>query len=158
MKTSALAFAAILSAAGIAAPMAAHAQASKAAPMTGAAATQAEPAPIARVEARIRDMHDKLGITAAQTPQWNAFADAMRNNARTERTMQLQRIQEAATANAVDNLRGFQTMAETHAAGVKSLVGPFQAVYDSLSDAQKVKADAMFRQSSAKASAKAAAK
>src|SRR5216684_147633 len=77
----------------------------------GAKASRAD-----RVEARIKQLHDQLKITAAQEPQWNA----------------------------VDDLRSYEEVAETHVAGLKKLIPAFQALYDTMSPEQKKNADAAF--------------
>jgi protein CpxP len=152
MKTSIFVLSAFLVGGSFAVPMQAHAQAAVTAPSRTAVGSPAASRPgqanAARVEARIRDMHDKLGITAAQAPQWDAFVAVIRDNAQAERDRQADQATKAATMNAVEDLQSFATMADAHAASVKSLIPSFQAVYDSLSDAQKKKADLLFRQSS----------
>jgi protein CpxP len=38
-----------------------------------------------RVERRIKELHTQLRITPAEEPQWNQFAQVMRENARERR-------------------------------------------------------------------------
>jgi len=86
-----------------------------------------------------------LHITAAQEPQWQAVADAMRDDAKTIGTLIRERAAKAKTMTAVDDLNSYAAIADAHAAGVKKLASVFETLYASLSDAQKKDADAVFR-------------
>ena len=111
----------------------------------------APPAPAAkrlsraeRVEARIKSLHDQLKITDAQTPQWDAVAQVMRDNAVAERALHQQRAKSRATGNAVDNLRSYQQLIELHDQGLQKLIPVFQTLYETMSPEQKQLADAAF--------------
>jgi len=138
--SSAFAAAAILGAVLLLLPSAAMAQASPA-PAPAAKAAPANP----HVEARIKSLHKALQITAAQEPQWQAVADLMRDNTKTTRALVEEREAKAKTMNAIDDLRAYEAIVDAHAAGVKKLMTAFETLYASLSDAQKKKADALFR-------------
>lgn len=97
-----------------------------------------------RVEARIKQLHDQLKITAAQEPQWNAVAQAMRDDAQAMQSAIGKLRQNRAQATAVDELRGYQEVTETHVAGLQKLIPAFQALYDTMSPEQKKNADAAF--------------
>jgi molecular chaperone GrpE (heat shock protein) len=97
-----------------------------------------------RVETRIKSMHDQLKITADQEPQWNAVAQVMRENARAIDQLASERSAKRASMNAVDNLRSYEAIADTHAEELKKLVPAFEALYDKMSDAQKKNADTVF--------------
>lgn len=100
----------------------------------------------ARVEARIKSLHERLKITAAEEPQWSGVAQAMRDNAgQMQQAMQQRR--QSAGMSAVDDLKAYQTIAETHVRGLQKLIPAFQTLYDSLSDGQKTRADALFKSS-----------
>jgi LTXXQ motif family protein len=99
-----------------------------------------------RVEARIKELHDKLQITDAQADQWNAVAQVMRDNASSMRSLAATRTQNAGGMTAIDDLRSYQQITEAHADGLKKFVSAFQTLYDSMSDAQKKTADAVFAQ------------
>jgi hypothetical protein len=99
-----------------------------------------------RVEARIKELHDKLQITDAQADQWNALAQVMRDNASSMRSLAASRAQNAGGMTAVDDLRSYEQITEAHAEGLKKFVGAFQTLYDSMSDSQKKTADAVFAQ------------
>ena len=97
------------------------------------------------IESHIRSLHDALGITAAQEPQWQAVADAMRDNAKTTGTLIKQRATNINTMTAVDDLHSYQAIAEAHAAGIQKLIPAFEALYASMSDGPKKNADMVFR-------------
>jgi glutamine synthetase adenylyltransferase len=111
---------------------------------TAPADQAAKPSHADRVEARIKKLHDELKITPAQEQQWNAVAQTMRDNAQAMQGVIQQRRQNAGTMTAVDDLRSYQTITETHAQGLQKLVPAFQALYDTMSDEQKKNADAIF--------------
>ncbi len=98
-----------------------------------------------RVEQRIADMHTKLHITAAQQPQWDAFAAVMRENATNMHQVFESRSGKFKTMNAVDNMQSYEAIAQQHAASLQKLVPAFATLYASLSDQQKKEADEMFR-------------
>ena len=99
--------------------------------------------PTDRVEARIKSLHDRLKITAAQETQWAAVADAMRDNARTMDAA-IQQRETAKAMTAVDDLKAYQAIADAHAQGLQKLIPAFDALYASMSDDQKKNADAVF--------------
>lgn len=110
------------------------------------------PAPIAheaartqpdRVEARIKQLHARFHITAAQEDKWKDFADAMRSSASGTQTA-IQERQSATNPTAVDDLQAYEKIVDTHADGLKKLVPAFSSLYDSMSDSQKKVADSVF--------------
>jgi uncharacterized protein with PIN domain len=98
-----------------------------------------------RVETRIKQLHNQLQITAAQEPQWNAVAQAMRDDAQAMQSAIAQRRQTRSSATAVDELRSYEQVTETHVAGLQKLIPAFQALYETMSPEQKKNADAAFR-------------
>lgn len=152
-----LAVAAMLGAGSVALP-AAFAQtpspavppASNAAPATpsspAAAATKAAPHSAAAVEVRIKRLHDQLKITSAETDQWNAVAQIMRDNESKLSDLIQKRAKNAVAMSAVDNLRSYEAITDAHEDGLKKLVPAFEKLYASMSDAQKKTADAVFSQ------------
>lgn len=92
------------------------------------------------IDGRIAYLKAELKITPQQEPQFNAFAEVMRNNARDE-DAQMRQAGANQRPNAVDALKQAQQMAEMQSNGLKRLVPAFQALYDSLSDPQKKTAD-----------------
>ena len=108
------------------------------------APNQESPGPEA-VEARIRELHSKLHITAAQDKQWNDLTEVMRDNARAMVAVEKKRSIEAQSMNAVDVVKSYETVIEAHEEGMKHFIPAFEALYDSMSDSQKKVADSMFR-------------
>jgi protein CpxP len=98
-----------------------------------------------RVEGRIKELHAQLHITPAEEPQWNEFAQVMRENARDMDQAFMQRAQQFPTMNAVQNMQSYEQIAEEHAKRVQKLVPAFQKLYDSMPDQQKRLADQVFR-------------
>ena len=99
-----------------------------------------------RVEVRIKRLHDELKITSDQEPQWKAVADAMRDDGKAMQAIIAQRRQSRAGMTAVDDLRSYEQVAETHVQGLQKLIPAFQALYDGMSPDQKKNADAVFAQ------------
>ena len=106
------------------------------------------PEPVAAngpVEARIKELHKKLHITDAQKTQWDALAQVMRDNAQAMADLQKQRAADAKSMNAVDVVKSYSEVIQAHEDGMKKFIPAFEALYNSLSDAQKKIADSMFR-------------
>ncbi len=104
------------------------------------AAAKADP-----VEAHIKELHNKLHITAAQQTQWDSLVQVMRDNAKAMTDLQKQRGQDASAMTAVDAIKSYQAVIAAHEAGMAKFVPAFQALYNSMSSAQKETADSMFR-------------
>lgn len=96
-----------------------------------------------RVEQRIKTLHDELQITAAQEPQWNAVAQAMRDHAQMV-DQAVQQRQQNPSMTAVDDLKAYEGIVDANAQGMQKLVPAFETLYASLSDDQKKKADELF--------------
>jgi len=88
----------------------------------------------------------KLGIkiTPAQEVQWNEVAATMRENAKDMDQAIDKRTANAPTATAIDDLKAYADIAQTHANGVKKLATTFSGLYSALSDDQKKAADEAF--------------
>jgi phage-related minor tail protein len=97
------------------------------------------------IEARIRQMHDQLHVTEAQAAQWDAVAQVMRDNAKATTDLIKEKQQSERTMSAIEDLRAYQQIAESHAAGVKKLADAFEAFYTAMPDDQKKVADQVFR-------------
>src|SRR5208282_4717917 len=104
------------------------------------AAAKADP-----VEAHIKALHNKLHITAAQQTQWDSLVQVMRDNAKAMTDLEKQRGQDASAMTAVDAIKSYQAVIAAHEAGMAKFVPAFQALYNSMSSAQKETADSMFR-------------
>ncbi len=98
-----------------------------------------------RVELRINHMHNKLTITAAQEAQWGKVKQAMLDAAKTMDNLTQTRADHAVEMNAVENLESYGEISDAHAAGIRKLIPAFADLYASMSDAQKKKADTLFR-------------
>jgi len=101
------------------------------------------PAPPPDVEANIASLHQRLQITPAQEASFNAVANALRANARAEATAP---HEPPANASAVDELRAEIQYDEIELTGLKKLLPVLEALYASLSPAQRQAADMAFRQ------------
>jgi hypothetical protein len=97
-----------------------------------------------RVEQRIRDLHARLQITAAQESDWSDVAQAMRDNAQQMDTLSKTRA-ERSNMSAPEDLDSFAEIADAHAAGIRKFIPAFKKLYASMSDAQKRNADEIFR-------------
>jgi periplasmic protein CpxP/Spy len=114
-------------------------------PSTAADTMKSPSAESAAVEARIKVLHDKLHITAAQKTQWDNLTQIMRENAQAMYDLEKQRSNNAGEMTAVDAVKSYQQVIQAHEAGMAKFVPAFEALYDSLSPSQKKIADAMFR-------------
>jgi hypothetical protein len=109
------------------------------------AAAKTKPALADPVEARIKTLHSSLHITTAQETLWNNVAEVMRENAKAMADHRKEAAQNAKSRSAVDELKAYAAVIDAHADGIHKFIPTFQALYDSMSDAQKKTADAVFR-------------
>lgn len=106
---------------------------------------EAGPAQGGGIDGQIADLQKKLGITPAQQPQFDAFAQVMRQNAQAMDAVMRQQEQSRGKT-AVDELRVAAQFAEAEAEGLKRLLPALQTLYDSLPDPQKKLADSVLAQ------------
>jgi hypothetical protein len=130
----------------------------KSGPMVGVRALSGD-----HVEARIGYLHTKLNITPEQDALWKDVAEVMLDNAKTMDELIKTRSGNAATMSPVDDLKSYSEIADAHADGLQKFIPVFESLYASMSDAQKINADKLFRhhspmKSKAKAKARAEAK
>lgn len=126
------------------------AQTTPAPPATkSAAATASKASTVDPVEARITDLHAKLKITPAQEDLWKNVTQVMRDNAKTMEARRKARAEKAPTMTAVEDLTSYAESVEAHAAGIKTFLPVFAALYDTMSDIQKKNADTIFRRGAA---------
>ena len=97
------------------------------------------------VESRISSLHSRLRITAAQETLWQPVAQVMRDNAGTMDTLRQTRLTNMGSMNAIDDLKSYGEVADAHADGIRKMTPVFQALYDTMSEAQKRNADQIFR-------------
>jgi hypothetical protein len=98
-----------------------------------------------RIDARIKELHQMLHVTAAQEPPWNNLTQVMRDNAKAMVDLQNQRVADTQSMSAVESIKSYASVIDAHQAGMTKFIPAFTAFYDSLSEAQKKTADSMFR-------------
>lgn len=103
---------------------------------------QGQPAqpPANPIDGQIADLQKRLNITEAQKPQFDALAQAIRQNAQAMDAL-MQQEQQRQPRNAVEDLRASVKLAQEEADGLKRLLPAMEALYASLSDQQKRTAD-----------------
>ncbi len=97
--------------------------------------------PGAMMEGRLDTLKTELGITEAQLPQWNAFADALRARMTAMQGMRAQQMQQGATASWPERLAHHERRLSAHLDAMKAMEGPVKALWDSLSAEQQRKAE-----------------
>jgi hypothetical protein len=96
------------------------------------------------VEGRIAFLKTELKITDAQTTQWNAFADALRANARTMMRMHSEiKGSSGMSVSALDRLDRMQKHMSASLDALKTMDAALRPLYGVLSDEQKKAADAL---------------
>ncbi|AFQ48112.1 Spy/CpxP family protein refolding chaperone [Burkholderia cepacia] len=98
----------------------------------------------ARIEQRVKYLHDQLKITSAQEPQWKTFADTMRENGETMGRLYRARM-ESHNVSAVDDIKQYAELAQANADGAKKLADAFAPLYATFPADQKALADTTFR-------------
>lgn len=94
---------------------------------------------------RIKYLHDRLRITAAQEPLWAKVAEVMRENATTLAPFIKDRVQSAEHGSAIETLQSYEKLGQAQLDDLKKFIDAFQALYDGLSATQKKIADFIFR-------------
>jgi periplasmic protein CpxP/Spy len=97
------------------------------------------------VEQQIKDYHDTLGITDAESSQWDAYSQVMRDNAQRMGEALKARHQGMETMNADDSMKSYANIAQINADNMQKLSSAFTALYAVLSPDQKQTADEMFK-------------
>jgi len=108
-------------------------------------AAQAARSRVDHVEARITMLHATLNITPAQEALWTTVTQVMRDNAKTMDALTTARVAQAPTMTAVEDLHSYTAISQAHAEGLTKFLPAFEALYASMSDAQKAEANTMFR-------------
>jgi protein CpxP len=98
------------------------------------------------VEEHLANLHKQLKITPAQEAQWSDYANVEREKAKNFEALATERKANIDTMSAVDDLRSYAKFTEANADSVKKMVPAFEALYNSMSDAQKKNADQYFAQ------------
>lgn len=97
------------------------------------------------VEEQISDLHSQLNITDAQSTQWDAYAQVMRDNAKRTGEALRDRHQKMEGMNADDSMKSYAQIAQLNADNMQKLSSAFSALYAVLSSEQKQTADEMFK-------------
>lgn len=103
------------------------------------------------VEARIKELHGKLKITAGEESQWQQFTQVMRDNAKAMDDLETQRSQNQSSMTALDDLKAYRDFTQAHVDGMAKLIPAFESLYDSMTPEQKKNADMVFAQAHAQA-------
>jgi hypothetical protein len=98
-------------------------------------------APFAHIEGRIAFLKTELAVTDAQTPQWSAFAGALRSGAKSMRESMANMMQADKPANAADRTDVMVKMMTARLDNMKSIAAAEKALYTVLTGAQKETAD-----------------
>ena len=98
-----------------------------------------------RVEEHIKQLRTQLQITPAEQPQWEQFANVMRENARAMDRQFTQRMQQYPTMNALQNVRSYEQIAQIHAHGLQKLLPAFESLYNAMPQQQQQLTDQVFR-------------
>jgi hypothetical protein len=93
------------------------------------------------VEGRIAFLKAELAVTEAQQPQWNAFADALRAQARTMQAAHGEMMQGGMQGTWPDRLAREEKALSAHLDSLKAIEAPARALYAVLSPEQQKKAD-----------------
>lgn len=97
--------------------------------------------PFEHVEGRIAFLKAELKVTEAQTPQWNAFADALRANAKAHQSMHEQMGKGGMPSSWPERLAARQKMMSMHLDGLKNLEAAAKPLFAALTEEQKALAD-----------------
>jgi hypothetical protein len=97
--------------------------------------------PFEHTEGRIAFLETELKITDAQTPQWNAFADTLRANAKAHQAMHEQMAKGGMPSSWLERLAFQQKAMSTRLDGLKALETAAKPLYAVLTDDQKKLAD-----------------
>jgi len=97
--------------------------------------------PFEHVEGRIAFLKAELRISDAQAPQWSAFADALRANAKAYQAQHERMVKEGMPSSWPDRLALQQTALSTHLDALKALDAAAKPLYAVLTDDQKKAAD-----------------
>jgi LTXXQ motif family protein len=97
--------------------------------------------PVAHVEGHLAFLKTELGITDAQTSQWNAFADAVRAQSATLRKAHENMMKAERPATMPDRLARMEQMLSTRLDALKAIEAPLRTLYSALSPDQQKKAE-----------------
>jgi hypothetical protein len=93
--------------------------------------------PFEHTEGRIAFLKAELGITDAQTAQWNTLADAMRANAKIHRTMHEHMTKGGMPSSWSERLTFQQKTLSSRLDGLKALDAAYKPLYAVMTEDQK---------------------
>ncbi|HEX7814646.1 Spy/CpxP family protein refolding chaperone [Dyella sp.] len=97
------------------------------------------------VETRITQLHTQLAITDQESKQWDAFAQTMRDNAKSADDAFRDRRTKLSSMAAPDAMKSYADLTQLHADNMKKLSSAFSDLYAVLSPEQKQAADTLYR-------------
>jgi hypothetical protein len=97
------------------------------------------------VDNKINELHAQLKITPQQSRQWDAYAQTIRDNARTMGQAFRERAQKLPSMNADEAMKSYAALARLHADNMQNLATAFNTLYQTLSPGQKKTADSLFQ-------------
>jgi LTXXQ motif family protein len=98
---------------------------------------------VERIEGRLAFIKTELKISEAQTPQWNAFAGAMRSNAAAMAEMRNMMMSQQSAGTLPDRLALEDKAVTAHLAALKKTAEAVGQLYKVLNDEQKKTADSI---------------
>lgn len=107
--------------------------------------TVAKTSAVEHAEAQIKELRGALNITKAQEPLWDSLTQVMRDNSKEMDAFIKERAESTKDMDAVERMKFHIQTTESHLNQMKKLIPPFEALYVSMTDAQKIVADTMFR-------------
>lgn len=93
------------------------------------------------IEGRIAFLKAELAITDAQAAQWSAFADALRQRAKTMRDTMADMMPTDRPSNAAERTEAMVKVMSAHLESMKTFAAAEKALYAVLTDTQKATAD-----------------
>ena len=90
---------------------------------------------------RVRELHDRLGISPAQQPQWDALIGTLRDNAAAMRASPAVQAVRSGQLDAVQALRAAADVARQRADAMQRTIAPLEALYAVMSPEQRRMAD-----------------
>ena len=94
-----------------------------------------------RIEGHIASLKTKIGITAAQAPQWEAFADALRAGAKDHHAAMADCASAARAQSAPARTEAMINHMAARLEAMKNILAAEKPLYEALSDEQKKTAD-----------------
>ena len=101
----------------------------------------------AQIERHIKKLRIQLSITSVEQPQWEQFAQVIRDNAARMTSILMARSSAAGIMGAEDNMQSYAQLAQVHATNMQNLASAFQTLYMSFTAQQRQLADSVFQKS-----------